>query len=166
VKEADRFTALGARIPRGVLLEGPPGTGKTLLARAVAGEAGVPIFSVSGSEFVEMYVGMGAQRVRELFASAKKMAPSIIFIDEIDAVGRVRSSGTGSEERFNTLNQLLIEMDGFQGNTGIIVIAATNRAQVTEFFFCNNVYIIIIQMYDYAHTHTHTHTHKHTHTHT
>jgi cell division protease FtsH len=132
VKEADRFTALGARIPRGVLLEGPPGTGKTLLARAVAGEAGVPIFSVSGSEFVEMYVGMGAQRVRELFASAKKMAPSIIFIDEIDAVGRARNSGTGSEERFNTLNQLLIEMDGFQGNTGIIVIAATNRAQVIE----------------------------------
>mmetsp|Transcript_32855 Transcript_32855/g.27785 ORF Transcript_32855/g.27785 Transcript_32855/m.27785 type:complete len:683 (-) Transcript_32855:125-2173(-) len=134
LKEADRFTALGARIPRGLILEGPPGTGKTLLARAVAGEAGVPFFAVSGSEFVEMFVGVGASRVRDLFAQAKKNAPCIIFIDEIDAVGRSRGGGQGggNDEREQTLNQILTEMDGFEGNPGIIVIAATNRADVLD----------------------------------
>ena len=134
LKEADRFTELGARIPRGLILEGPPGTGKTLLARAVAGEAGVPFFSVSGSEFVEMFVGVGASRVRDLFAQAKKNAPCIIFIDEIDAVGRSRGGGQGggNDEREQTLNQILTEMDGFEGNPGIIVIAATNRADVLD----------------------------------
>jgi len=134
LKEADRFTALGARIPRGLILEGPPGTGKTLLARAVAGEAGVPFFSISGSEFVEMFVGVGASRVRDLFAQAKKAAPCIIFIDEIDAVGRQRGAGIagGNDEREQTLNQILTEMDGFEGNPGIIVIAATNRADVLD----------------------------------
>jgi len=134
LKEQDRFTALGARIPRGLILEGPPGTGKTLLARAVAGEAGVPFFSVSGSEFVEMFVGVGASRVRDLFAQAKKNAPCIIFIDEIDAVGRQRGGGQGggNDEREQTLNQILTEMDGFEGNPGIIVIAATNRADVLD----------------------------------
>jgi len=134
LKEQDRFTELGARIPRGLILEGPPGTGKTLLARAVAGEAGVPFFSVSGSEFVEMFVGVGASRVRDLFAQAKKNAPCIIFIDEIDAVGRQRGGGQGggNDEREQTLNQILTEMDGFEGNPGIIVIAATNRADVLD----------------------------------
>jgi cell division protease FtsH len=134
LKEQDRFTQLGARIPRGLILEGPPGTGKTLLARAVAGEAGVPFFSVSGSEFVEMFVGVGASRVRDLFAQAKKNAPCIIFIDEIDAVGRQRGGGQGggNDEREQTLNQILTEMDGFEGNPGIIVIAATNRADVLD----------------------------------
>jgi len=134
LKEADRFTELGARIPRGLILEGPPGTGKTLLARAVAGEAGVPFFAVSGSEFVEMFVGVGASRVRDLFAQAKKNAPCIIFIDEIDAVGRSRGGGQGggNDEREQTLNQILTEMDGFEGNPGIIVIAATNRADVLD----------------------------------
>jgi cell division protease FtsH len=134
LKESDRFTALGARIPRGLILEGPPGTGKTLLARAVAGEAGVPFFSISGSEFVEMFVGVGASRVRDLFAQAKKTAPCIIFIDEIDAVGRQRGAGIagGNDEREQTLNQILTEMDGFEGNPGIIVIAATNRADVLD----------------------------------
>ena len=134
LKEPSRFTDLGARIPRGVILDGPPGTGKTLLARAVAGEAGVPFFSISGSEFVEMYVGLGAARVRELFAQAKKVAPCIIFIDEIDAVGGKRQDrgAGGSDERANTLNQLLTEMDGFEGNPGIIVLAATNRAEVLD----------------------------------
>jgi len=134
LKESDRFTALGARIPRGLILEGPPGTGKTLLARAVAGEAGVPFFSISGSEFVEMFVGVGASRVRDLFAQAKKAAPCIIFIDEIDAVGRQRGAGIagGNDEREQTLNQILTEMDGFEGNPGIIVIAATNRADVLD----------------------------------
>ncbi|KRM19863.1 cell division protein FtsH, ATP-dependent zinc metallopeptidase [Ligilactobacillus hayakitensis DSM 18933 = JCM 14209] len=131
-----KFAALGARIPAGVLLEGPPGTGKTLLAKAVAGEAGVPFFSISGSDFVEMFVGVGASRVRELFENAKKSAPSIIFIDEIDAVGRRRSNnaggGGGHDEREQTLNQLLVEMDGFSGDEGIIVIAATNRADVLD----------------------------------
>merc|ERR1712100_789312 len=134
LKESERFTELGARIPRGLILEGPPGTGKTLLARAVAGEAGVPFFSVSGSEFVEMFVGVGASRVRDLFAQAKKNAPCIIFIDEIDAVGRQRGGGQGggNDEREQTLNQILTEMDGFEGNPGIIVIAATNRADVLD----------------------------------
>eukprot|EP00288_Rhodomonas_lens_P009136 CAMPEP_0177721086 /NCGR_PEP_ID=MMETSP0484_2-20121128/16959_1 /TAXON_ID=354590 /ORGANISM="Rhodomonas lens, Strain RHODO" /LENGTH=717 /DNA_ID=CAMNT_0019233367 /DNA_START=52 /DNA_END=2205 /DNA_ORIENTATION=+ len=134
LKESDRFTELGARIPRGLILEGPPGTGKTLLARAVAGEAGVPFFSISGSEFVEMFVGVGASRVRDLFGQAKKNAPCIIFIDEIDAVGRQRGAGIagGNDEREQTLNQILTEMDGFEGNPGIIVIAATNRADVLD----------------------------------
>lgn len=134
LKESERFTELGAKIPRGVILEGPPGTGKTLLARAVAGEAGVPFFSISGSEFVEMFVGVGASRVRDLFANAKKNAPCIIFIDEIDAVGRQRGAGIagGNDEREQTLNQLLTEMDGFEGNSGVIVIAATNRADVLD----------------------------------
>ena len=134
LKDPKRFTKLGARIPAGVLLEGPPGTGKTLLAKAVAGEAGVPFFSISGSDFVEMFVGVGASRVRSLFEDAKKAAPAIIFIDEIDAVGRQRGVGLGggNDEREQTLNQLLIEMDGFEGNEGIIVIAATNRSDVFD----------------------------------
>lgn len=134
LKNPKKFSALGARIPKGVLLEGPPGTGKTLLARAVAGEAGVPFFSISGSDFVEMFVGVGASRVRDLFENAKKNAPAIIFIDEIDAVGRQRGAGMGGghDEREQTLNQLLVEMDGFQGNEGVIVIAATNRSDVLD----------------------------------
>lgn len=134
LKNADRFTAIGAKIPKGVLLVGPPGTGKTLLARAVAGEAGVPFFSISGSEFVEMFVGVGASRVRDLFEQAKSNAPCIVFIDEIDAVGRQRGAGLGggNDEREQTLNQLLTEMDGFEGNTGIIIIAATNRPDVLD----------------------------------
>ncbi|OQW78061.1 MAG: cell division protein FtsH [Proteobacteria bacterium ST_bin11] len=129
-----KYEALGGKIPRGVLMVGPPGTGKTLLARAIAGEAGVPFFSISGSDFVEMFVGVGASRVRDLFVQAKKQAPCIIFIDEIDAVGRQRSPGNvgGTEEREQTLNQLLVEMDGFSGNEGIIVIAATNRIDVLD----------------------------------
>ena len=134
LKNADRFTAVGAKIPKGVLLVGPPGTGKTLLARAVAGEAGVPFFSISGSEFVEMFVGVGASRVRDLFEQAKANAPCIVFIDEIDAVGRQRGAGLGggNDEREQTLNQLLTEMDGFEDNTGIIIIAATNRPDVLD----------------------------------
>jgi cell division protease FtsH len=134
LKNADRFTALGAKIPKGVLLVGPPGTGKTLLAKAVAGEAGVPFFSISGSEFVEMFVGVGASRVRDLFEQAKSQSPCIVFIDEIDAVGRQRGAGLGggNDEREQTLNQLLTEMDGFEGNTGIIIIAATNRPDVLD----------------------------------
>ncbi|MCY7221808.1 ATP-dependent zinc metalloprotease FtsH [Streptococcus cristatus] len=134
LKDPKRYTKLGARIPAGVLLEGPPGTGKTLLAKAVAGEAGVPFFSISGSDFVEMFVGVGASRVRSLFEDAKKAAPAIIFIDEIDAVGRQRGVGLGggNDEREQTLNQLLIEMDGFEGNEGIIIIAATNRSDVLD----------------------------------
>ncbi|MDQ2097555.1 MAG: ATP-dependent zinc metalloprotease FtsH3 [Tychonema bourrellyi B0820] len=134
LKNADRFTAVGAKIPKGVLLVGPPGTGKTLLAKAVAGEAGVPFFSISGSEFVEMFVGVGASRVRDLFEQAKTNAPCIVFIDEIDAVGRQRGAGMGggNDEREQTLNQLLTEMDGFEGNTGIIIIAATNRPDVLD----------------------------------
>lgn len=134
LKNADRFTAIGAKIPKGVLLVGPPGTGKTLLARAVAGEAGVPFFSISGSEFVEMFVGVGASRVRDLFEQAKANAPCIVFIDEIDAVGRQRGAGLGggNDEREQTLNQLLTEMDGFEGNNGIIIIAATNRPDVLD----------------------------------
>jgi cell division protease FtsH len=134
LKEPEKFTAIGAKIPRGVLLIGPPGTGKTLLAKAIAGEAGVPFFSISGSEFVEMFVGVGASRVRDLFKKAKENAPCIIFIDEIDAVGRQRGAGIGggNDEREQTLNQLLTEMDGFEGNSGIIVIAATNRPDVLD----------------------------------
>ena len=134
LKDPTRFTRLGARIPTGALLVGPPGTGKTLLARAVAGEAGVPFFTISGSDFVEMFVGVGASRVREMFADARKQAPCIIFIDEIDAVGRHRGVGTsgGHEEREQTLNQLLVEMDGFEGDEGIIIIAATNRPDVLD----------------------------------
>ncbi len=134
LKKPERFTAVGARIPKGVLLVGPPGTGKTLLAKAIAGEAGVPFFSISGSEFVEMFVGVGASRVRDLFKKAKDNAPCIIFIDEIDAVGRQRGTGIGggNDEREQTLNQLLTEMDGFEGNTGIIIIAATNRPDVLD----------------------------------
>ena len=134
LKKPERFTAVGARIPKGVLLVGPPGTGKTLLAKAIAGEAGVPFFSISGSEFVEMFVGVGASRVRDLFKKAKENAPCIVFIDEIDAVGRQRGAGIGggNDEREQTLNQLLTEMDGFEGNTGIIIIAATNRPDVLD----------------------------------
>ena len=134
LKNPESFTELGARIPRGVLLVGPPGTGKTLLARAVAGEAGAPFLSISGSDFVEMYVGVGASRVRDLFEQAKKKAPAIVFIDEIDAVGRHRGAGTGggNDEREQTLNQLLVDMDGFGTNSGIIVIAATNRPDVLD----------------------------------
>ncbi|MBO5936152.1 MAG: ATP-dependent zinc metalloprotease FtsH, partial [Clostridia bacterium] len=134
LKNPDEYNKLGARIPKGVLLVGPPGTGKTLLARAVAGEAGVPFFSISGSDFVEMYVGVGASRVRDLFDQAKKNAPSILFIDEIDAVGRHRGAGMGGghDEREQTLNQLLIEMDGFGPNEGVIIIAATNRPDILD----------------------------------
>ncbi|GBF97021.1 extracellular protease [Raphidocelis subcapitata] len=134
LKRPERFTAVGARIPKGCLLVGPPGTGKTLLAKAIAGEAGVPFFSISGSEFVEMFVGVGASRVRDLFKKAKENAPCLVFVDEIDAVGRSRGTGIGggNDEREQTLNQLLTEMDGFEGNTGIIVIAATNRADILD----------------------------------
>lgn len=134
LKNPKKFNELGARIPKGVLLMGPPGTGKTLLARAVAGEAGVPFFSISGSNFVEMFVGVGASRVRDLFEQAKKDAPSIVFIDEIDAVGRQRGAGLGGghDEREQTLNQLLVEMDGFEGNIGVIVMAATNRKDILD----------------------------------
>jgi len=134
LKSRDRFTALGARIPRGILLVGPPGTGKTLLAKAIAGEAGVPFFSISGSEFVEMFVGVGASRVRDLFDQAKHHAPCIIFIDEIDAVGRHRGAGLGGshDEREQTLNQILTEMDGFDTNTSIIILAATNRPDILD----------------------------------
>ena len=134
LKSRERFTALGARIPRGILLVGPPGTGKTLLAKAIAGEAGVPFFSISGSEFVEMFVGVGASRVRDLFDQAKHHAPCIIFIDEIDAVGRHRGAGLGGshDEREQTLNQILTEMDGFDTNTSIIILAATNRPDILD----------------------------------
>ncbi len=134
LKQPQKFSGLGARIPKGVLLVGPPGTGKTLIARAVSGEAGVPFFSISGSDFVEMYVGVGASRVRSLFEKAKKVSPCIIFIDEIDAVGRQRGVGNsgGSDEREQTLNQLLVEMDGFDANAGVIIIAATNRADILD----------------------------------
>ncbi|MFA7637409.1 MAG: ATP-dependent zinc metalloprotease FtsH, partial [Monoglobales bacterium] len=134
LKSPDKYTKLGARIPKGVLLVGPPGTGKTLLAKAVAGEAGVPFFSISGSDFVEMFVGVGAARVRDLFEEAKKSTPSVIFIDEIDAVGRHRGAGLGGghDEREQTLNQLLVEMDGFGVNEGIIIIAATNRPDILD----------------------------------
>ena len=134
LKDKDKFNAIGARIPKGVLLVGPPGTGKTLLARAVAGEADVPFYSISGSDFVEMYVGVGASRVRDLFAQAKKHAASILFIDEIDAVGRHRGAGMGGghDEREQTLNQLLVEMDGFGANEGVVIIAATNRPDILD----------------------------------
>ncbi|MBF0306874.1 MAG: ATP-dependent zinc metalloprotease FtsH [Alphaproteobacteria bacterium] len=134
LKDPDRFSRLGGRVPPGILMSGPPGTGKTLLAKAVAGEAGVPFFSCSGSDFVEMFVGVGAGRVRSMFAKARKKAPCILFVDEIDAVGRSRSSGMGGahEEREQTLNQLLVEMDGFKPNEGVIVIAATNRPELLD----------------------------------
>merc|ERR1719326_1162009 len=139
LKTPERYTEAGARIPRGLLLDGPPGTGKTLLARAVAGEAGVPFISASGSEFVEMFVGVGASRVRDLFGQAKKNAPCIVFIDEIDAIGGARAGGQGggmggggNDEREQTLNQILTEMDGFDGNSGVIVLAATNRADILD----------------------------------
>jgi cell division protease FtsH len=134
LKKPEPFTSVGAKIPKGVILVGPPGTGKTLLAKAIAGEAGVPFISISGSEFVEMFVGIGASRVRDLFKTAKASAPCIVFIDEIDAVGRQRGAGVGggNDEREQTLNQILTEMDGFQGNTGVIVIAATNRVDVLD----------------------------------
>merc|ERR1719504_636299 len=139
LKNPDKYTQLGAKSPRGVLLEGPPGTGKTLLARAIAGEAGVPFTSASGSEFVEMFVGVGASRVRDLFKKAKENSPCIIFIDEIDAIGRQRAGasgggmgGGGNDEREQTLNQILTEMDGFEGNSGVIVVAATNRGDVLD----------------------------------
>merc|ERR1719287_330361 len=134
LKNPSKFSKLGVKVPRGVLLEGPPGTGKTLLARAVAGEAGVPFISASGSEFVEMFVGVGASRVRDLFGQAKKNAPCIVFIDEIDAIGGQRggTNGGGNDEREQTLNQILTEMDGFDGNSGVIVLAATNRADMLD----------------------------------
>ncbi|MCG2829802.1 MAG: ATP-dependent metallopeptidase FtsH/Yme1/Tma family protein, partial [Desulfobacteraceae bacterium] len=134
LREPKKFTRLGGRIPKGVLLMGLPGTGKTLLARAIAGEAGVPFFSISGSDFVEMFVGVGASRVRDLFVQGKKNAPCIIFIDEIDAVGRHRGAGLGGghDEREQTLNQLLVEMDGFESNEGVILISATNRPDVLD----------------------------------
>ena len=134
LKAPSRYIEMGARIPKGVLLVGPPGTGKTLLAKAIAGEAGVPFFSISGSDFVEMFVGVGASRVRDLFEEAKKKAPCIVFIDEIDAVGRQRGAGLGGghDEREQTLNQLLVEMDGFAANEGVIVLAATNRPDVLD----------------------------------
>ncbi|MBI2992250.1 MAG: ATP-dependent metallopeptidase FtsH/Yme1/Tma family protein, partial [Deltaproteobacteria bacterium] len=134
LKDPKKFTRLGGRIPKGCLLVGPPGTGKTLLARAIAGEAGVPFFSISGSDFVEMFVGVGASRVRDLFVQGKKNAPCIVFIDEIDAVGRHRGAGLGGghDEREQTLNQLLVEMDGFEANEGVILIAATNRPDVLD----------------------------------
>ena len=134
LKYPNKFAALGARIPKGLLLVGPPGTGKTLISRAVAGEAGVPFFSISGSEFVEMFVGVGASRVRDLFEQAKRNSPCIVFVDEIDAVGRQRGAGLGGshDEREQTLNQILVEMDGFDSNTNVIVIAATNRPDVLD----------------------------------
>ena len=134
LKDPKKFTRLGGRIPKGVLLMGAPGTGKTLLARAIAGEAGVPFFSISGSDFVEMFVGVGASRVRDLFIQGKKNAPCIIFIDEIDAVGRHRGAGLGGghDEREQTLNQLLVEMDGFESSEGVILISATNRPDVLD----------------------------------
>src|ERR1700748_3201299 len=134
LRDPQKFQKLGGRIPRGVLLVGPPGTGKTLLARAIAGEAKVPFFSISGSDFVEMFVGVGAARVRDMFEQAKKHAPCIVFIDEIDAVGRHRGAGMGggNDEREQTLNQMLVEMDGFEGTSGVIVIAATNRPDVLD----------------------------------
>ncbi|KAA1446820.1 AAA family ATPase, partial [Escherichia coli] len=134
LREPGRFQKLGGKIPKGILMVGPPGTGKTLLAKAIAGEAKVPFFTISGSDFVEMFVGVGASRVRDMFEQAKKAAPCIIFIDEIDAVGRQRGAGLGGghDEREQTLNQMLVEMDGFEGNEGIIVIAATNRPDVLD----------------------------------
>ena len=134
LKDPQKFTKLGGRLPKGALLVGPPGTGKTLLAKAVAGEAGRPFFSMSGSDFVEMFVGVGASRVRDLFEQGKAHAPCIIFIDEIDAVGRHRGAGLGGghDEREQTLNQLLVEMDGFESNDGVILIAATNRPDVLD----------------------------------
>ncbi len=134
LREPDKFQRLGGRIPRGILLVGQPGTGKTLLAKAIAGEAKVPFFSISGSDFVEMFVGVGASRVRDMFEQAKKQAPCIIFIDEIDAVGRHRGAGLGGghDEREQTLNQLLVEMDGFEANAGVIIMAATNRPDVLD----------------------------------
>lgn len=134
LREPSKFSRLGGKIPKGALLIGPPGTGKTLLARAVAGEAGVPFFTISGSDFVEMFVGVGASRVRDMFEQAKKNAPCIVFIDEIDAVGRHRGAGYGggNDEREQTLNQLLVEMDGFEANEGVIIMAATNRRDVLD----------------------------------
>jgi cell division protease FtsH len=138
LREPQKYQRLGGKIPRGVLLVGPPGTGKTLLARAVAGEANVPFFTISGSDFVEMFVGVGASRVRDMFEQAKKSSPCIIFIDEIDAVGRHRGAGLGggNDEREQTLNQLLVEMDGFEANETTILIAATNRPDVLDLRFC------------------------------
>ncbi len=134
LRNPQKFSRLGGKIPKGALLVGPPGTGKTLLARAIAGEAGVPFFTISGSDFVEMFVGVGASRVRDMFEQAKKNAPCIVFIDEIDAVGRARGVGIGggNDEREQTLNQLLVEMDGFEANEGVIIVAATNRKDVLE----------------------------------
>ncbi|MCP5115024.1 MAG: AAA family ATPase, partial [bacterium] len=134
LRNPEQYTKLGAEIPRGVLLMGPPGTGKTLLARALAGESGVPFFSISASEFIEMFVGVGASRVRKLFDKAKEAAPSIIFIDELDSIGRVRGAGLGGghDEREQTLNQILAEMDGFSGHEAVIVLAATNRPDVLD----------------------------------
>ena len=134
LRNPQKFSRLGGKIPKGALLVGPPGTGKTLLARAIAGEAGVPFFTISGSDFVEMFVGVGASRVRDMFEQAKKNAPCIVFIDEIDAVGRARGVGIGggNDEREQTLNQLLVEMDGFEANEGVIIVAATNRKDVLD----------------------------------
>ena len=134
LRTPERFTRLGAKIPKGILLVGPPGTGKTLLSKAVAGEAGVPFFSISGSDFIEMFVGLGAARVRDLFEQANKMAPCLVFIDELDALGKARGAGTygGHDEREQTLNQLLVEMDGFEPNKGVVILAATNRPEILD----------------------------------
>ncbi len=152
-EKSTSFTKLGAKIPKGVILVGPPGTGKTLLAKAVAGEAQVPFFTISGSEFVEMFVGVGASRVRDLFKQAKEKTPCIIFIDEIDAIGRSRGKGaflTGAnDERESTLNQLLTEMDGFGTNSGVIVLAATNRADMLDPVYCVREDLTVIFILNY-----------------
>jgi cell division protease FtsH len=154
LRDPSRFQKLGGKIPKGILMVGPPGTGKTLLAKAIAGEAKVPFFTISGSDFVEMFVGVGASRVRDMFEQAKKAAPCIIFIDEIDAVGRQRGAGLGGghDEREQTLNQMLVEMDGFDGNEGIIIIAATNRPRGQKLISIANPtsHITIVDVFSFS----------------